>query len=172
MVQLPKATPTKPRKPRAPRPVALVPVTAETVGGVFVLRLPIQLKSEGNLRDHPMAVYRRKRGQKDVTTACLQTQTSGAIRAHRSSEQPGWEVELVRITPHAADTRKLDGDNVQSSLKFVRDAVATWLRVDDGDVGRVRWRYSKRAEGQLFGCELRIRPVTSHTWTIAREGGA
>ena len=59
------------------------------------------------------------------------------LRAH---EVPGLplEVELVRVAP-----RRLDSDNLTSSLKAVRDGVADWLGVDDGDE-RVLWRYRQR----------------------------
>ena len=63
--------------------------------------------------------------------------TTLVLRAH---EVPGLplEVELVRVAP-----RSLDSDNLTSSLKAVRDGVADWLGVDDGDE-RVRWTYGQR----------------------------
>lgn len=47
-------------------------------------------------------------------------------------------VTLTRIAPRA-----LDGDNLQASLKNVRDGVADWLKVDDRDP-RVTWSYAQR----------------------------
>lgn len=48
-------------------------------------------------------------------------------------------VLLARIAP-----RKLDGDNLQGSLKTVRDLVAEYLGVDDADE-RVAWIYDQYA---------------------------
>jgi hypothetical protein len=47
---------------------------------------------------------------------------------------PPWSVSMVRIGP-----RQIDSDNVVSSLKAVRDQVAQFLGVDDGDVSKVVW---------------------------------
>ena len=48
-----------------------------------------------------------------------------------------WTILLTRIAP-----RRLDSDNLQSALKHVRDAVATWLGIDDGS-DRLTWEYSQ-----------------------------
>jgi hypothetical protein len=45
-------------------------------------------------------------------------------------------VHLTRLAP-----RELDSDNLVSSLKNVRDAIAKHLRVDDGPKGPVIWSY-------------------------------
>lgn len=47
-------------------------------------------------------------------------------------------VRLTRIGP-----RRLDDDNVATAFKAVRDGVADWLRVDDGDTSKVRWEYDQ-----------------------------
>jgi hypothetical protein len=57
-------------------------------------------------------------------------------------------------------TRKLDSDNLAASLKAVRDVVAKWLSVDDGDEGprgKVRWRYKQAAAWAPF---VRVRVET------------
>lgn len=50
----------------------------------------------------------------------------------------GLTITLTRIAP-----RKLDGDNLQRSLKAIRDGVADVLRIDDGNE-RLGWRYEQR----------------------------
>jgi hypothetical protein len=45
-------------------------------------------------------------------------------------------VTLTRVGP-----RTLDSDNLQASLKAVRDATASWLRVSDSPASPVEWRY-------------------------------
>lgn len=47
-------------------------------------------------------------------------------------------VELVRLS---AGT--LDDDGLRSATKSVRDGVAKWLRIDDGDVERLRFKYGQ-----------------------------
>ena len=49
----------------------------------------------------------------------------------------GQHVLLKRIGP-----RKLDDDNLRGALKAVRDEVAAFLGVDDGDA-RVQWEYAQ-----------------------------
>ena len=48
-------------------------------------------------------------------------------------------VVLTRVAP-----RRLDGDNLQSGFKAVRDGVADWLGVDDGN-GLIDWQYAQRS---------------------------
>lgn len=48
-------------------------------------------------------------------------------------------VVLTRIGP-----RRLDSDNLAGSAKAVRDGVADWLGVDDGDESKVLWAYEQR----------------------------
>jgi len=47
---------------------------------------------------------------------------------------PPWRVALVRF-----GLRTLDDDNATASMKGVRDEVASWLRVNDGDRSRVHF---------------------------------
>lgn len=72
----------------------------------------------------------------------------GAVKAAVRAILPRWQ-EIPpgpwRVTLTRYGARRLDGDNFQTSLKVVRDCVAEWLGVDDGDVARVKWRYRQRA---------------------------
>lgn len=61
-------------------------------------------------------------------------------------------VHLERVSP-----READDDNVVGGLKAVRDEIATWLGVDDGDP-RVVWSYSQ-TRGP-FAVLVTIRDVT------------
>lgn len=47
-------------------------------------------------------------------------------------------VTLQRVAPSSG----LDDDNLRGSLKFVRDAIAKWLGLDDRDP-RIEWRYGQ-----------------------------
>jgi hypothetical protein len=46
-------------------------------------------------------------------------------------------VTLTRIAP-----RKLDDDNLRGAMKHIRDGVADWLEIDDGD-DRIQWLYGQ-----------------------------
>jgi hypothetical protein len=60
-------------------------------------------------------------------------------------------VVLTRVAP-----RKLDGDNLQSGFKAVRDGVADWLGVDDGN-GLVDWQYAQRSAGaKVYKVEIEV----------------
>lgn len=60
-------------------------------------------------------------------------------------------VTLTRIAP-----RDLDGDNLQSSLKAIRDGVADFLKVDDRD-SRVTWAYAQeRGAPKFYGVRVEI----------------
>ena len=97
--------------------------------GRVEVTLPLRTRSLTNQREHWAKRHRRSKQERGVAALVL--------RAH---EVPGLplEVELVRVAP-----RRLDSDNLTSSLKAVRDGVADWLGVDDGDE-RVRWTYGQR----------------------------
>ncbi|QRK06038.1 hypothetical protein JQX13_38825 [Archangium violaceum] len=87
--------------------------------------VPVKTASTSNLREHPMARYRRTDAQKRATRRRCPEWTAGPLVV----------VRLTRVSP-----RQLDDDNVRGALKSVRDAVATWLRVDDASP-LVRWEY-------------------------------
>lgn len=84
----------------------------------------LRLDLTPNARLHPQQVARRRRREHQVVTT--------ALRGIVPPAGP-WRVVIVRVGP-----RVLDDDNRTASAKGVRDAVATWLGVDDGS-GAVRW---------------------------------
>jgi hypothetical protein len=50
----------------------------------------------------------------------------------------------------------LDGDNLQSGFKAVRDGVADWLGVDDGN-SLVDWQYAQRSAGpKVYKVEIEV----------------
>ena len=113
----------------------------ETVDGqqYLVLRLPIATQSEANAREHWAAKAKRVKAQHDAVA--WQLCTVGVQGIDMAQRIHGAAVRLVRVAP-----RQLDGDNLQGSLKAVRDAVAQWLyggRVGQHD-GRCEWVYDQR----------------------------
>lgn len=84
--------------------------------------------SEMNQREHHMAKWRRNKQQQELV--------GWKLKSHEPPKPPA-DVFLTRIAP-----RKLDSDNLAASFKHVRDAVARWLGIDDGDP-RVVWHYDQ-----------------------------
>jgi hypothetical protein len=90
-----------------------------------------------NDREHPMARHKRVQLEKDH----IAWELAQHERTHGKPAIP-CTVLLMRCGP----TNGLDDDNLVSSLKSVRDAVAKWLGVDDRDRQRVRYRYAQRRQ--------------------------
>lgn len=126
--------PARTRKPATPK--AMVPH-----GVRLALTLPCVVVSEANRRDH--WAVRRARFQ-------------GHAAAFRESVMLwGAEPELivgrnrpVTVTLTRLGGKALDGDNLASAFKGLRDEVAGWLGVDDGD-DRVSWRYGQEPGGRV-----------------------
>ncbi len=47
----------------------------------------------------------------------------------------------VVVLLYRPSVQVVDDDNLPSALKFIRDGVADWLVVDDGDLSSVSWIY-------------------------------
>lgn len=88
-------------------------------------------KSETNMRGHWSKTYRRR-----------STQRLAAHQRMKLCHRPRLpaSVLLTRVAP-----RKLDDDNLRGALKAVRDGVADWLGIDDGDE-RVSWEYAQEKD--------------------------
>ncbi len=109
----------------------------------IVLWLPgLVTKSEANTGGKNRSKFSRKKLQRDTVLSCLPLAVPNLRVPTR--------VRLVRI-----GSRRLDSDNLQSAFKSIRDAVASWLGVDDGDYANVRWSYSQRP-GYVSGVKITI----------------
>ena len=74
-----------------------------------------------------------------------------ALCAVAAPPTPPCTVVLTRVAPRA-----LDGDNLQSAFKAVRDGVADWFGVDDGDQ-RLDWQYCQRSAGvKVYRVEIEV----------------
>lgn len=111
--------------------------------------VPVHTVSEANARSHRMAKASRVKAQRATVTR--------AVCAFVGPVCPlplPLTVELVRLAPSAG----LDDDNLTSALKATRDAIATWLGVDDRKRDVVRYVYEQRRE-KSYGVEVCIRPM-------------
>jgi hypothetical protein len=117
----------------------------------LVLEAPILTVSEANKRGHWAKGARRAKSQRDVVKLLLVSKLGRA-------PAPPLEVRLVRIAP-----RRLDGDNLQRALKAIRDGVADWLGVDDGDP-RLTWLYDQGAGApKYYGVRVELRASARST---------
>ena len=115
----PASAPKRPARPE----VADVVVT-RTPTGVTVLAKGLRLVNGLNSREHWRARAARAASERELIAAAL---------APVPAPAPPLVVTVTRRGPRA-----LDDDGATASAKHVRDAVAAWLGVDDGD-GRVRY---------------------------------
>ena len=98
------------------------------------VRMNMKIVSVANMRLHWAAKAKLTRDQRTRTRLSL-----AAVAQSFGVEVLPVTVVLTRIAP-----RRLDGDNLQSGFKAVRDGVADWLGVDDGN-GLVDWQYAQRS---------------------------
>lgn len=125
---------------------------------MITLEVPITLPSAANLREHHMARHRRIKAQRSATFMMLGLSRvverlggRGAVNAAARLS-----VTLTRIAP-----RKLDSDNLQSAFKGVRDEVARFFGVDDGDESRITWSYFQstgKPSAVLIGLAIEVAP--------------
>lgn len=105
-------------------------------GSIVSFRIPIITRSPNRVRGHTLYLARSNRAEMQaaylITLAHARKQWGHDLGAMR------WLVSLSRWSPG-----RLDGDNLQASLKYVRDGIAYALGVDDGDESRIEWSYSQ-----------------------------
>lgn len=99
--------------------------------------VPIKLISEANRSEHWSARMRRKHEQQLEMTVALHNTLLG-----RTVRTP-CVVKLTRIGP-----KLLDKDNLAGAFKFVQDAIASKMKVDDGDRSKIDWQYDQVAIGE------------------------
>lgn len=107
------------------------------------LVVPIKTASTANLREH----WAQKHNRTDAQKAATRRQLDKLERP-----DPLLAVRLTRVSP-----RPLDDDNLRGALKSVRDAVATWLRVDDRTC-LVRWDYAQEKGEPSVRVEVEVMP--------------
>lgn len=92
---------------------------------VLTVNVPVETVSELNRRDHWSARHRRAKQQKELTLLLLRT-----AKVDRASLRPPFVVTMTRVAPGVIR----DSDNLASSTKAIRDAIALYLQIDDADV--------------------------------------
>lgn len=107
------------------------------------VKMNLKIVSVANLRMHWAVKARLAKGQRRMAY--------NALVGVAAPPAPPCSVVLTRVAPRA-----LDGDNLQSGFKAVRDGVADWLGVDDGD-RRLDWQYAQRSGGpKVYQVEIEV----------------
>ncbi len=96
----------------------------------FALELPIHTFSEANLHVHHMERYKLSGDQRPIVAMAMRSHT----RRRGFRAQLPCVIRLTRLAPDLLDV----GDNLEMSMKHVRDGVADWLGVNDRTPS-VRW---------------------------------
>tara|TARA_Y100000310_G_C20451496_1_gene700961 strand:- start:298 stop:633 length:336 start_codon:yes stop_codon:yes gene_type:complete len=94
------------------------------------LTLHIRTVSEANRSGHWAKHHKRHQEQRWYAAAALQE--------HRPLPPLPVKIVLTRVAP-----RKLDTDNLASSMKHIRDGIADCFEIDDGNEG-YDWQYAQR----------------------------
>lgn len=103
--------------------------------------IPMQTGRGLNSRGHWRVAHKRNLAEQEVVAWELARVARPSIPC---------SVVLTRFAP----SNGLDDDNLAGSLKNVRDAVAKWLGVDDGDRTTVRYRYTQSRAAWGVGIEF------------------
>ncbi len=103
--------------------------------------IPVRTVSEANTRCH--WAVRAKRAKEHKHMAAVYTGLTA--RKGTPTYLPGPKSQfIIRLTRIG---RKMDSDNLAGSMKAVRDGIAYWLDIDDGD-DRITWRYDQVKPGK------------------------
>lgn len=111
--------------------------------------VPVATVSELNRRDHWAEKHRRAKQQRELTTLLLRT-----AKVDKSLLRPPFVVKMTRVAPGSIK----DSDNLASSTKAIRDAIASFLGIDDADVmgnGSVRWVVGQE-KGPTYALRIEI----------------
>jgi len=110
---------------------------------IIAATVHVKLVSEANAHEHWRQRQKRAKLQRALAKTALGPDCKGP--------PPPYVITITRIGP-----RKLDSDNLQGSAKAIRDGVADWLGIDDGD-DCLTWDYKQRSEGAgVYACEIVI----------------
>lgn len=119
---------------------------------VIFVTAPVDIRSESNLRQHHMVRHRRTKAQHE------------AVQWSLRGVKPPQDASRIVVTITRVGARKLDDDNLVGGCKFVRDAIARWIGIDDGN--RIyQWVYNQRAQRGERKVEITI------TWEAGDAGG-
>lgn len=112
----------------------------------MIVKIPLRLVSAANAREHWAKKARRVKSERKAALL---------VPKHPLPC-------IVTITRHGK--RMMDGDNLQSACKGLRDGIADRLGVDDADP-RVTWLYEQDVQS-YYGVTVTIEEGERHAKTI------
>jgi hypothetical protein len=126
---------------------------------IICVKVPVKIESLANKREHWTATAKRKKAQRECALLALTVANRGrTFDAPMHQEALPMTITLTRIGP-----RQLDDDNLAGGFKHVRDGVADWLGIDDGDK-RLTWKYEQRKGApKEYAAEIRIESALEAT---------
>lgn len=129
-------------------------IPPEVYAALLVVRVPMKLGRGQNEREHWTAKAARvKREHEAMAVALAGPLPHDLAELRRAADEMGLTVRITRIAP-----KHLDDDNATASAKAVRDSIAAWLGIDDGDA-RVRYEVRQRCEGaRTYGVQVEFLP--------------
>lgn len=99
-------------------------------------------------------------GPLDSLDASKHRQQARALERHTQAQQvrKGSMVRRgrIRVALIAAIPRRLDPDNLATSMKPLQDAIAGYLGIDDGDEDRITWEYGQTETRGSTGVVVKI----------------
>jgi Holliday junction resolvase RusA-like endonuclease len=117
----------------------------------ITLTLACRVVSEANRSRNDHWVVKKRRGD---------AQREALANALRDAGLTDHTVPLpVLVTWVRVGRQVMDTDNLAGSAKALRDAMAKWIGVDDGDTDSVKWSYEQRSGDA--GVEVRIENLTT-----------
>lgn len=116
----------------------------------MTITIPIRTVSELNRHEHWRARHQRSKQQRALTLAHL--------TRHKRPAGEAYTIRLTRLAP-----RSLDPGNLEASFKWVQDAIADWLGIDDGD-SRLRFAYGQeQGVPKQYGVRVSIETTNPNT---------
>ncbi|MCE9567793.1 MAG: hypothetical protein K8U57_37820 [Planctomycetes bacterium] len=136
--------PTPPPSPSRKTPTVKTDTPA---GWLIQITLPCRVISEANRRDHWAVAKRRADAQAEALREAID---NAGLTNHRPPLP-------VAVTWTRIGKQKLDDDNLARSFKSLRDRLAEWLGIDDGDP-RITWRYQQSHGSPGVTVQIESRP--------------
>jgi hypothetical protein len=113
----------------------------------IVVTLPVKIESSLNLREHWRVRANRNTSHRAAAFFVLKALGIGV-----GDRPTACTITLTRIAP-----RELDDDNLAGGCKSVRDGVADWLGIDDGDK-RLTWVYrQEKGAPKHYACRIEVK---------------
>lgn len=128
------------------KPTPLYPTLVRD-GGTLVVVIPgLRLVSEANAHEHWRVRAKRAKSQRTTVAMVLRSMVAPVPKLPL-------DVTIVRTAPG-----RLDSDNLQGSGKHVRDGVADFIGVDDGNPG-YRWNVEQTCAGRgVYSVTIKLTP--------------